>query len=235
MTELNEGIAALLGFMEDDEKCEYQPQKGWKCNLNGSSSALATQMGNKPTTTTKESALSATCWPSQAHHLVPHIQLKAHAVAKWLKTGPSIYADTQYNVDHKNNGKWMPYASDMDTWKKKPTQRRSLMFKIMRLSGIQMHQGPHSRRNKYGIGATPYKERVNEYLELIREDAVSHYVGPPECKDCKGKKQAKKYPPRNNTVKYVDAASELLEHDINDCLIFVSRIAAEFALAGGFA
>ena len=35
-------------------------------------------------------------------------------------------------------------------------------------------------------------------------------------------------------VRYVDKASSLLEDDIKACRIFVSRIAAEFADAGGF-
>jgi hypothetical protein len=35
-------------------------------------------------------------------------------------------------------------------------------------------------------------------------------------------------------VRYVDRASSLIEKDIDTCLIFVSRIAAEFAEAGGF-
>jgi hypothetical protein len=146
-----------------------------------------------------------------------------------------MYADTQYDVDHRNNGKWMPYASALPEWKRiGPAGKRDLMFKVMRLSGIQLHQGRHSH-TRYGKGKAGYKERVNQYLEKIRVKAGTHAQGPPECQDCISKQDDGGLdPPRDNTVRYVDRASRLLEDDINKCEIFVSRIAAEFAETEGF-
>jgi len=235
MPELKEGIAALVDFMEKDEKCNYKPDKtNWKANLEGSAAVLGGRLGKKPNANT-ESELSSDNWPSQAHHLIPHLTLIAHAVAKWLKADQFIYEDTKYDVDHKKNGKWMPYASSLPEWAiATPQQKRDLMFKVMRLAKIQMHQGPHSSKNTYGIALYPYKERVRNYLDKVKDHSVSHYAGKPPCEDCKGKKQHGKYPPRENTVAHVDKVSELLEKDINKRIIFVSRIAAEFAQIGGF-
>jgi len=165
--------------------------------------------------------------------LIPHLQLKDHPVSKWLKESSFLYADTKYNVDHSNNGKWMPYASSLPEWTT-TTDKKTLMFKVMRLANIQLHQSRHSSGNAYGVGEAPYKQRVAEYLDKIRSNSVSHYAGNPKCDDCDGEKQSGKYPPRNNTVRHVDKASSCIEKDIIECRIFVSRIAAEFAEAGGF-
>ena len=104
----------------------------------------------------------------------------------------------------------------------------------MGLANIQLHQGRHSSSNRYGVGEAPYKERVKHYLKKIKNSAVSHYAGVRPCSDCKSKQQANKYPPRENIVRYIDKASYCIELDINKSRIFVSRIAAEFAEAGGF-
>lgn len=241
MTEMIEGVAILLDFMkDDDDKCSYKSDDdGWVANLDGSGEVLGNNLGNKPNATT-ESGLSATSWPSQAHHLIPHKTLKPHPLSKWLKESDFLFADTSYDVDHENNGKWMPYASSLREWITGATKKadvdsnRRLMFKVMRLAQIQMHQGPHSSRKRYGIGEAPYKERVKLYLKKIKNNAVSHYAGTNACSDCSGKKQANKFPPRVNTVRHVDKASVCIEKDINNCKIFVSKIAAEFADAGGF-
>lgn len=235
MPELNENIAALVTETEQRQKCKYEPSKeDWKCNLAGSSQTLGDNLGNKPHAT-RESELSAGKWPSQAHHLIPHLQLADHPVKDWLKSGDLIYGDTKYNVDHTNNGLWMPYASDLVEWKGAGTNRkRELRFKVMEVSGMQIHQGAHSRRSTYGIGLVSYKARVDQYLDKIDEAAISHYKKPVDCADCKGKKQAGKVPPRHNTVGFVDSASRLLKKDIKQCIIFVSRAAAEYAETGGF-
>jgi hypothetical protein len=96
------------------------------------------------------------------------------------------------------------------------------MFKIMGLAQIQMHQGPHSDLNDYGVGVIPYKKRVKQYLEKIKKISASHFAGSTACGDCKSKKQANKFPPRENVVRYVDKASSLVDKDINECLIFAS-------------
>ncbi|MCF6324271.1 MAG: AHH domain-containing protein [Gammaproteobacteria bacterium] len=236
---------ALVALMENDKKCEYKPEKEkWRANISGSGTKLALQLSIKQAkpVADKESQLSSSHWPSQAHHLIPHVMLNEHKVSDWLnesKKGSKLFADTKYNVDHRNNGKWMPYASSLPEWKTGATKKadrasnKVLMFKVMQLAKIQMHQGRHSASNKYGIGEVPYKKRVSQYLDKIENNAASHFSGKRACEDCKGKKLDGKYPPRDNSVRYVDKASKLIEKDIKDCKIFVSRIAAEFIEAGG--
>jgi hypothetical protein len=165
MPQIGEGIAILVKTMEKDKKCDFKPDKtNWKVNLDGSGTALGISLGNKPHAAS-EAGLSSSSWPSQAHHLIPHLTLKKHAVKDFLKKGDFIYDDTKYNVDHRNNGKWMPYASSLPEWKKySPQKKRELMFKVMSLSRIQLHQGKHSSSNRYGIGEAPYKKRVEQYL-----------------------------------------------------------------------
>lgn len=237
MPEIGELIAFMVN-LDKTEKCNFKPdQHKWRANLAGDSETLAGFLDKKmkKPKASKESELSSSSWPSQAHHLIPHLTLIDHPVAEWLKAGEKIYHDTKYNVDHSNNGKWMPYASSLPEWETgTPAQKRALMFKIMGLAKIQMHQGKHSGSNNYGVGVKPYKSRVRDYLEAIQNHAISHYAGSNACKDCKGNKNANKFPPTENTVRYVDKASSLLEKDINACRIFVSRIAAEFSLTGGF-
>jgi hypothetical protein len=232
------GEAVLVGFIAADDnkaKCDFKPdQTNWTANLSGSSEALAASLGNKPHAA-NEAALSATAWPSQAHHLIPHLTLIDHPVAEWLKSGGSseLWGDTKYNVDHRNNGKWLPYAADMPEWQtNSASDNRKLLFKLMRLSGLQIHQGPHSGLNNYQAGEMPYKACVKKYLDKINQNANSHYKKTPPCTDCKpdGKK---KLPPRDNTVRFVDQASAVLWQDIAAARIFVSRIAAEFVLTGG--
>lgn len=240
MTQIGEGVAIFQVVIDEDDKCQYKPEdQDWLANLNGSGEALAQHLGTKPYAAS-EADLSATAWPSQAHHLIPHLTLKSHPLAQWLKSSDMLFADTYYNVDHENNGKWMPYASGLPEWVRGATNRtdrernRALMFKVMSLARIQLHQGRHSSSNRYGVGEAPYKERVKQYLKKIKNNAVSHYAGKNACNDCKSKKFNDKFPPRDNLVRYVDKASELVEKDINQCRIFVSRIAAEFAETGGF-
>ena len=239
--EMGEGMAMLVAVLEEKAECAYNSSsEPWQANLEGKSSRLATRLGDKPDASC-EAELSSSRWPSQAHHLIPHLTLIKHPVAEFLKSGDCLYGDTYYNVDHKNNGYWMPYASGLPEWVQSPDEEadfesnRALMFKVMRLAQIQLHQGPHSESNRYGIGEAPYKGRVMEYLDKIEENALSHYAGEHPCRDCNGKAEAGKYPPRANIVLFVDKASDCIKADIQECRIFVSQIAADFAKTGGFA
>jgi hypothetical protein len=239
MAELGENIAAMQKALDKKEKCDYKPDDTtWKCNLEGSSTALAGFLiasGKPKPHAAREADLSSSAWPSQAHHLIPHIQLADHPVRHWLKQGEKIFAHTKYNVDHQHNGVWLPYASGLAEWARiGKVKKRALMFKVMELSGLQLHQGRHSASNTYGVGLAPYKGRVNEYLSKIAGAASSHYKGPNKCEDCNDGKKANKVPPRDNTVRQVDAASKLLLDDIKDETVFVSRISAEFAESVGF-
>jgi hypothetical protein len=239
MTQIGENI--LVGFMNADdkkEKCTFKPtQEKWKANLDGSSTALVLSLGNKPHATS-ESEISSTNWPSQAHHLIPHLTLKKHPAAGWLKKTKKskLLGDTYYDVDHKNNGKWLPYASSLPEWKatRSKTKRRNLMMKIMRESGLQLHQGRHSATDRYGVGEVPYKECVVKYLDKIKDNALSHLEMEPPCADCSGNSESGKVPPRENTVRFADKASKILWQDIKQSRIFVSKIAADFAESEGF-
>ncbi|MCH9687513.1 MAG: AHH domain-containing protein [Deltaproteobacteria bacterium] len=230
-------------MMAKDAKCEYKPSEvQWKCKLEGDSSALRDNMKThcgilepgKPTTV---AGLSSISWPSQAHHLIPHQQLKPHPVASWLTKSPAsgearLYHDNHYSVDHGLNGKFMPYSSALSEWSSADaTTRKQLSEQVMEAAGMQLHQGPHSTKG-YGVGEVGYKTRVKQYLDRIHLSSVSHYADP-ACDDCKGKQQDGKYPARRNVVRFVDRASGLLEVDINRGHIFVSKRAATYANQGG--
>jgi hypothetical protein len=122
--------------------------------------------------------------------------------------------------------------------------------KVMADANAQIHIGPHNitddddpdgylhqsydEYKRFGVGEVGYLKRVDQYLDKIKENAVSHFAGPFECKDCSSKKQKGKYPPRANTIRYFDKASELIEKDINKCRIFVSEAASAFHEEIGF-
>jgi hypothetical protein len=239
--EVGEGVAIVVAFMEKTKECEYEPPNtNWKCNLDGDSSRLAENITRhmhvpKPTTPKSADELSSTCWPCQAHHLIPWQQLRKHSVTQWVAANPpqvagKVIKDTKYDVDHGANGKFMPYASDLPEWKSATTsQKEELVRKVMGFAGIQLHQGPHSYK-KYSVGEDGYKSRVDEYLSRINKHLLNHMQN---CPDCKDKMQDDKVPPLNNVVLYLDKASERIEVDINLGRIFVSRRAADYVAGGG--
>jgi hypothetical protein len=241
MTEVGEGVAVVVATMEQPQKCEYQPEDAsWKCKLAGSSESLSQNLTDhcgiiKPTTPASVQDVSSSCWPCQAHHLIPWQQLEKHAVTQWVAESPpqvagKVLKDNDYSVDHGNNGKFMPYASSLSEWAgANQAQKRKLVEAVMGAAGIQLHQGPHSYRS-YGVGEAGYKTRVKEYLDRINANSLDHQEFCPECKQ---KSQNDKVPPRRNVVNFLDKASERLEVDINLGKVFVSRRAAEFVAAGG--
>ena len=231
---LLDGFTLVIDKFDQEKKCEYKPtEHKWKANLDGNSTTLANKLGNKPHANSAQE-LSSTSWPSQAHHLIPHKTLKSHPVAALVKKGKTLYEDANYDVDHKKNGIWLPYASSLPEWSTLDARgKRRLMFEVMALSGLQLHQGPHSS-SKYGMGEAGYKQRVKQYLGKIQNNAISHYAGLSPCQDCKSKSQNGKYPARDEPKRYLDMASYCLKKDILNCKIFVSKIASEFAQVGGF-
>jgi hypothetical protein len=124
----------------------------------------------------------------------------------------------------------MPYAHALKEWKtgatlkKDKAHNKELMFKVMQVANIQMHQGAHNYE-KFGMGEAGYLDRVDEYLDKIKDNGRSHYAGVFECKDCSSKEQSGKFPPRANIIRYMDKASRLIKKDINKCRIFVSEAA----------
>lgn len=246
--EMIEGIAVLSAEMDKEQKCEHNSEStSWKCKLDGSSDSLAKNIVahcgvREPVwpapTGTSINDCNAHCWPHQAHHLIPWEQLKKHPVVQWLSASPPVgsgklISDNDYSVDHGMNGKFMPYVSVVDEWRSASAEERSaLAHRIMSLVGIQLHQGRHSAK-KYGAGEVGYKTRVKEYLDRIHGNCHFHHSKEPPCKDCQGKTEAGKLPPRRNVVRFMDRASTCLEVDINTGRIFVSKRAAGFVIAGG--
>lgn len=215
-------------------KCELKEKKeSWTCVLGGNSSNLAvniTRDRKKPKPPWPASMSVKDCdkdtFPSQAHHLIPHTQLAKDPVKQFLK-GAKLTGDNNYSVNHGNNGKFMPYASPLKEWvKAKGDNKQDVADELMSRVGIQLHQGPHSF-TKYEGAEAGYKERVKEYLKIIRDSALKHNTEENPCEDCGGDR--KKQPPRRNIVKAMDQASSLLEMDIMAGDIFVSRRAAQFA------
>ena len=86
MTQVGEAVlVAMLAADEKKNKCDFEPAKtNWKANLEGDADRLGKSLGKQPKNAAKEADLSSSCWPSQAHHLIPHLTLKSHPVAKWL-------------------------------------------------------------------------------------------------------------------------------------------------------
>lgn len=253
------GVSVLVEFIEKDEKCNYKPEKtNWKVNLSGSGKILGDNLKNKPDATSVDD-LSRTSYPSQAHHLIPNARLNPnakgaddnppHLAHKLLMEGSILYADTDYDINHKNNGKWMPYAHRLKEWVsaskaktmiagkskeaadkiklKIKSNNKKLVESVMRASNIQIHQGSHSYK-RFGKGEAGYLTRVDQYLDKIRNHGISHFASKPGCKDCADKKKDNLYPPRENTIRYFDEASRLINIDINLCRIFVSEAASKF-------
>lgn len=244
MTQVGEMVAVLIAKMTNDTKCDYEPDEfTWKCNLSGDGGKLRANIEKhcgipEPRKVDSIADVSYGAWPSQAHHLIPWQTLEKHKVIQWVAKSPpkgssQVFADAGYDVDHGNNGKFMPYSSALEEWKSaNATQRTELSREVMARAAMQLHQGPHSTKG-YGVGECGYKTRVGEYLDAINNHASSHYADPLPCPDCEGKKQGGKYPPRRNIVNYIDGASTYLEIDINLCRIYVSSRAAGFGADGG--
>lgn len=240
MTQLGEAI--LIAFLKSDNekaKCAFKPDETtWKANLQGKSSRLRVSLkDNEPTRPASKADLSSSVFHAQAHHLIPHDHLREHAVHHWLQKGDAITGDTRYDVDHRNNGVWLPYAYHLPEWipmaqawqdatGAKLQANGDLKHEVMRKTRRQLHQGSHSETEDYGAGDAAYHEQVSKYLDKIRNNAASHYKLSPPCPDCEPKKDGKKLPPRDNTVRHVDKASAMLLRDIRRNRIFVSEAAA---------
>jgi hypothetical protein len=267
MTDVGEKVAKFIAADENKIKCTYEPDdKKWKADLAGTGKKLGNSLGNKPDAIFKKD-LSNKSFPSQAHHLIPTSTLNPnakgaednplHDVHLLLAKGDVLYADTDYDINNKNNGKWMPYAHRLKEWIPKSEEasrtagltkdaaknikaqilvtNTELMTLVMEKSNIQIHQGPHSTE-KYGQGESGYLTRVDLYLDKIKNKAASHFAGKRKCTECckKAKANANLFPPRANTVRYVDKVSSFIEADINNCRIFVSEAASKFHEDFGF-
>ena len=241
--ELNEGIAIITSLIEDT-KCDHTEEKqNWKCVLEGQTADHLTSNISRdrniaepvwPPPTGGRSLVNCRkgnpgIWPHQAHHLIPWQQLQKHDVTIYLAETPphragKMWADNNYSVNHGKNGKFMPYASDLAEWAASGNPQK-IAEDLMDLVSNQLHQSRHSF-TQYEGADDGYKTRVNEYLRRIADHGLKH---PNFCDVCKNNKKANKLPPRAAIVRFVDKASELLERDIDDMDIFVSKRAAVWA------
>jgi hypothetical protein len=239
MTQIGEGV--LPGFITEFEakyKCSHEEDKTqWKCNLEGETAGHLTE--NIPTCYEEEPEwppstgkpnlgnCTKTTWPSQAHHLIPWKQLKAHKTAHYLaKNKNKLVDNNHYSVNHGNNGYFMPFASNITDWDSaSEIKKQKIAIALMDVTGIQLHQSKHSYE-AYECAEQGYKEAVNKYLNIILNEALIHYD---ICEQCKSKKQGNKVPPRMAVVRFVDRASQILKSDIMNKRIFVSKRAAQWA------
>ena len=216
-----------------ESKCDHtEPKDGWRVVLAGKTRGHLIENLNRdrkvaepvwPPPSGKNSiegviSGSPGAWPHEAHHLVPWQQLGKHAVKAHLKKGSKLLADANYSVNHGNNGKFLPFASDLAEWRKSK-DKQALAERLMSTVGLQLHQGRHSTAS-FGGGKKGYKARVQELLDKIRDSELTHLK---VCKECLGKKDGSKYPPRAQMTRKVDFVSKRLDTEINGGAIFVSK------------
>jgi hypothetical protein len=232
--EAGEAFAAALAKTDEKVKCQYKkPKDEWKCVLGGDSGHLETNIKRdrgkaKPETPASLAQVTKSRWPSQAHHLIPHVQLSGHVVTEWIaESKDALLGDCNYSVNHGLNGKFMPYASSLSDWKSASTEKKvKIANKVMKAAGIQLHQGAHSYE-PYNENQDGYKTRVEEYLEKVKDQSVGHYDPETGCEECRETTNGK-VPPRRNTVSMLDRASKQLDKDIRKGEIAVSRRASDY-------
>ena len=176
-------------------------------------------------------------FPVQSHHLVPEKQLPKHQVTFWLIKNSKkkhkkykLAADTSYDTNHEMNGYFMPFASTTHQWSKAPNagQENKVCFEMMRLTRLQLHQGPHSKSDyleEEKIETAGYKEMVKKLLNVIAERTEKHVDG---CAVCKDKGKPIEVQPLEATVRHMYRVSKTLKGLIVLNRIFVSKRAANY-------
>jgi hypothetical protein len=240
MTEAAESVffSPLKDVKVGESKCDHQqPKTGWRCVLEGKTRgglienllrdrSIAEPVWPPATGSNSVEYIrkgSPGTWPHEAHHLIPWQQLRDHSVKTYLSKrarGSKLLADANYSVNHGNNGKFLPFVSDLKEWKAARAQgKQQLAERVMNKLGLQLHQGKHSS-SSFGGGKKGYKARVKELLDKVRDSEVSHLTS---CKACEDKAEGKKYPPREQMTRKIDRVSERLEREIDSGDVFVSR------------
>jgi hypothetical protein len=217
-----------------ESPCDHSDDKtNWRCNLEGQTAGalidnLSRDRGKKkpvwpaPGGANSINDASKEYWPSEAHHLIPWQMIAGqggHKVKQHLKSATFLTSDANYSINHGNNGKFMPFASDLKEWRGSEEEKAKIAFKLMDRVGIQLHQSRHSGES-YGGNREGYKTRVTELLNKIRNEEDIHHI---TCKECTKKANGKKFPPRKQVTHKMDYASKTLEQEINRGKIFVSR------------
>jgi hypothetical protein len=244
--EMGEGISALNKTISELQCGHNANKEGWKCVLEGKTdSHLTTNITRDrnidrpswPPATGKKTIdnCDRSTFPHQSHHLIPWKTLRKHPMVIFIAENPpegtgtkTIWKDNNYSINHGNNGKFMPYASDLEEWALAggESAKQELAEKLMDKLGIQLHQSKHGTIRAEGV-EQQYKDQVKEYLGLIHDHALTH---PSTCEECISKKKDDLWPPREGLANLLDMASRLLENDIDTNRIFVSKYAAKWAL-----
>lgn len=237
MTQIIEPVlfAPLSDTPVGESPCDHsEPKTNWRLVLGGKTRGhlienlnrdrkIAEPIWPPPSGTNSIGAVSSGTpghWPHEAHHLIPWQQLSKHNVKQFLKKGEKLRADANYSVNHGNNGKFLPFASDLTEWKGASVKKKQeLAEQIMSKLGLQLHQGKHSM-SPYGAGKKGYKTRVKEMLDSARDSETKHTRA---CKPCADNKDNSKLPPREQMTRKLDGISRRLEGEINSAKIFVSK------------
>jgi hypothetical protein len=250
--EINEEVAKLEAATKDS-LCKHkdEPEKrNWKCRIGKdvgdlpkpSAARLRHNMGKEPypkSTKWKLSDCNPNHFPPEYHHLIPKNHLPDHPVCVWLaqKAGNGewqLTGSTTYDTDAADNGVALPNATPTTEWKKaagKPIKENEICEMMMDLTGMQLHQGNHTY-DDYDEGddnnelkAPGYLGAVDELLDVIDGQALTHYKGCPYC--CKNSESKPiQAHPLERIVASMHHASTIMEHIIKTNKRFVSQRAA---------
>lgn len=184
------GVGITAMEKEKDPSCDKQDEdKGWKSrvndynsqekctgtrlydNMKGVASAheskgLGVVPDKKAGTQWKLSMVTERTFPIQAHHLIPKNYLPDHLVVRFLAIKYKKDAmfelkyDSNYDTDDADNGYCMPYATPMEEWKGDQSEKTAVAFKVMKQTGIQLHQGSHATV----LDAEKLKEMAGEVI-----------------------------------------------------------------------
>ncbi len=249
---------SIAGIDQEDAKCnpEKLETKNWKAVIDGikggegSASTLLSNMKEAgysvPEYPDRISGLGdlfacrSSVFPCQSHHLIPEKQLPDLKVTGWLTDSPKskcklddykLTGDTNYDTNGAENGYFMPFASTTYQWNKTASValKNKICFEMMRLTGIQLHQGRHSSSKDYSEDLdveefAPYKKQVKTFLDEVEFEIASHIKG---CDICK-KNGPEEIPPLQAAVAMVNQVSSLLRVLLQRGTIVVSARAGAY-------
>jgi len=185
---------------------------------------------------------SKSIFPYQVHHLIPKKYLPEHPVCVWLAKECNdhpkyqLVADSNYDTDHANNGYCMPFVSTTYQWKAAGSNEAAQVLvaqDMMERTGIQLHQGSHSKTN-FGeevedIESEGYLQAAEDLLDLVSARAEIHTEKCSVCsKDGSGKPNTQ---PLEKMVAHMDMVSNILKLKIDANNIFVSERAYDAFIA----
>jgi len=260
--EINEAVAMLEKTLEEDDYCgdEENRNPGWKVVIDGvkgvgDAKVLKNNMIEAGETKINEAdklqlpegwdlfTCGTLTFPVQTHHLICEKYLPTHQVTVWLTDSPPekhpeyiLESDTSYDTNGAKNGYFMPFASSTAQWNqtKRTTKHDNICFEMMRLTLIQLHQGPHSSTNylenyqeEENVETGSYKGQLDDFLTMIYKRMEVHVKG---CKYCKGKKKGGriKVQPLEATVRHMELVSFLMKTLIGFWRICVSKRAKNY-------